>query len=97
MNVDLPSEVVRQVLASGRFNTPETLLPHLEELSKMRQRVLNRNSRITQVRKESAEKIKQLEAESLCTHEVTKTHGDPSGGSDSEVECLICGEWIGRG
>ena len=88
--MDLPEEVVLRVLRIGL--TPESTAQKLQEYSDIRAKVLDRYRKVAKIRKTAAEEIKKLEAEILCGHEVTKYHGDPSGGSDSHEECLICGE-----
>ena len=88
--MDLPAEVVLRVLHRGL--TPEATAKLLQDYSDIRAKVLDRDRKVAKIRKTAAEEIKKLEAEILCGHEVTKRHRDPSGGSDSDEECLICGE-----
>ena len=88
--MDLPAEVVLRVLHKGL--TPEATAKLLQEYSDIRAKTLDRDRKVARIRKTAAEEIKKLEAEILCGHELTKRHCDPSGGSDSDEECLICGE-----
>lgn len=88
--MELPIEVVKHVLKKGL--TPEDSAQLLEKYSDIRAKVLDRDRKIARIRKIAQEDVKKLEAEILCGHEVVKYHGDPSGGSDSREECLICGE-----
>ena len=90
--MELPIEVVKHVLKKGL--TPEESAKLLEGYSDIRAKALDRNRKIARIRKTAAEDVKKLESEILCGHEVTKYHGDPSGGSDSHEECLICGEIV---
>lgn len=90
--MDLPTEVVLRVLR--RELTCEETAKLLQEYSDIRVKVLDRDRKVARIRKTAQEDIKKLEGEILCGHEVTKYHGDPSGGSDSHEECLICGEIV---
>lgn len=62
----------------------------------IRQNVENRRATIKSIRVKAEESIRQLESQMLCEHPLRKYHGDPSGGSDSSEECLICGDLISR-
>jgi predicted nicotinamide N-methyase len=53
-----------------------------------------RDKKVEAIKKNAASKVAELMAEEICKHEITKYHGDPSGGSDSSEQCLICGDWI---
>lgn len=67
------------------------------------ERVDRTRSRLAQVQadRNAAERLHRLVIASLdqkvvqiqfnCSHEVTKYHGDPAGGSDSFTVCEICG------
>jgi hypothetical protein len=90
--MELPIEVVLHVLKRGL--TPEESTKLLVDYSDIRAKLLDRDRKIARIRKTAAEDVKKLESEILCGHEVTKYHGDPSGGSDSHEECLICGEIV---
>jgi hypothetical protein len=92
MAIDLPDEVVSRILRKGL--SPEVSMKLLQDYSDIRAKALDRDRKIARIRKTAAEEIKKLEGEILCGHEVTKYHGDPSGGSDSHEECLICGEIV---
>lgn len=90
--MELPIEVVKHVLKKGL--TPEDSAQLLEKYSDIRAKVLDRDRKIARIRKTAQEQIKKPEDEVFCNHDVTKSHRDPSGGSDSCGECLICGEYI---
>lgn len=93
--MELPSEVVRHVLKQG---LPESeAMSRLERYSEQRRKSHERSQKIERMQADHAAKIKKMLAEELCTHEVVKYHGDPSGGSDSDEQCLICGAYVGRG
>ena len=92
MAIDLPDEVVSRILRKGL--SPEVSMKLLQDYSDIRAKALDRYRKIARIREVAAEEIKKLESEILCGHEVTKHHGDPSGGSDSHEECLICGDCI---
>lgn len=90
MNVS--DELVRKVLKMGL--SPDQEADLLREYGKRRDRVIVRDRAIEKIEQDSAKKIAALRSEVLCLHEETKSHGDPSGGSDSHEECLICGDCI---
>jgi len=90
--MDLPAEVVLRVLHRGL--APEDTVKLLQDYSDIRAKVLDRDRKIAKIRKTAQEQVKKLEDEVFCNHDVTKSHGDPSGGSDSHKECLICGDNI---
>lgn len=90
--MELPMKVVEYVLKKGL--TPEESAKLLEDYSDIRAKSLDRDKKIARIRKTAQEQVKKLEDEVFCNHDVTKYHGDPSGGSDSYDECLICGEIV---
>lgn len=93
--MDLPTEVVLRVLR--RELTYEETAKLLQEYSDIRAKVLDRDRKIAKIQKIAEEQIGQirkLRSEVFCNHDVTKSHGDPSGGSDSHEECLICGDIV---
>lgn len=90
--MNISHELVLKVLKMGL--TPEEEADLLREYSERRTRTIIRDRAITQIEETSRKKIAALRAEVLCKHEVTKYHGDPSGGSDSHEECLICGDCV---
>lgn len=90
MNVS--DELVRKVLKMGL--TPDEEADLLRKYGQIRDRVNARDRAVTKIETDSAKKIAALRSEVLCLHEETKSHGDPSGGSDSHEECLICGDCI---
>jgi hypothetical protein len=74
--------------------TPDEEADLLREYGKRRDAAIARDRAIEKIEIDSAKKIAALRAKIICTHEETKSHGDPSGGSDSHEECLICGDCI---
>jgi hypothetical protein len=74
--------------------TPDEEADLLLKYSQIRDKTIIRDKAIAQIEETSRKKIAALRAESHCNHEITKYHGDPSGGSDSHEECLICGDCI---
>jgi hypothetical protein len=72
---------------------PEEAAELIRKWETIRERVAARNAKAESIVREAEKKAKTLLAEPLCAHEVTKTHGDPSGNGDNSEECLICGEW----
>lgn len=88
--ISLPEEVVKQVLDKSLECDSVQILKKLDDLNSIRQRSLNRDSKIYNIKKKAEEEIKSLMAEEICPHEFIKTHGDPSGGSDSAEQCLVC-------
>jgi len=88
--MNLPDAVVKQILDRSLGSDPDQIFQKLSDLSLIRQRSINRDFKIAEIKKKAEEEIKSLMAEEICLHEFTKTHGDPSGGSDSMIECLVC-------
>lgn len=91
---DLPREVLLHVLR--KHSDPEIAAGVIEEYSLRRKRAVQRMVDIEAIKKKAAKDIQRLCDEVICKHEITKNHGDPSGGSDSYEECLICGEEVSR-
>lgn len=91
---DLPREVLIHILRT--HNNPEVAAGYIEEYSLRRKRAVQRTVQIEALKKKAAKEIQKLCDEVICEHEITKNHGDPSGGSDSYEECLICGEEVPR-
>jgi hypothetical protein len=87
----LPSEVLAHAIRSTPY--PEKAAELIQKYESIRDRVAARNAKAEAIVREAEKKAKTLLAEPLCAHEVTKTHGDPSGNGDNSEECLICGEW----
>tara|TARA_R110000868_G_scaffold300198_1_gene560605 strand:- start:439 stop:735 length:297 start_codon:yes stop_codon:yes gene_type:complete len=87
----LPTEVLAFAIRSTPY--PETAANLIQKFESIRNRAAERKLKAEQIRTDAEKKIKALLAEPLCAHEVTKTHGDPSGNGDNDEECLICGEW----
>jgi hypothetical protein len=90
MNVS--DELVRKVLKMGL--TPDEEADLLRTYGQIRDRAVIRDRAIAQIEEASRKKIASLREQKFCNHEITKYHGDPSGGSDSHEECLICGDCI---
>lgn len=75
--------------------------PKAEEAAKMILEIENAQRKVAE-RKREAESIMslaraqvaQMMREELCSHQVRKTHADPSGNNDSCEQCLICGETL---
>lgn len=65
----------------------------IQKYESIRDRVAERKAKAEAIVKEAEKKAKALLSDPICGHEVTKTHGDPSGNGDNHEECLICGEW----
>lgn len=75
----------------------------MEEFKEKLARIDVTRARLAQVQadRNAAERLHRLVTASLdqkvveiqfnCSHEVTKYHGDPAGGSDSFTVCEICG------
>lgn len=88
--ISLPFEVIKQILDRSQGSDSDLIFKELKDLSLIRQRSINRDLKIENIRKKAEEEIRSLMAEEICLHEFTKTHGDPSGGSDSTTQCLVC-------
>lgn len=88
----LHKEVIRHAMSvTDCAEEAAELLSHYQAVQ---QRVADRQSRIDRIKKKAEDDIRKLLSASFCKHEVRKYHGDPSGGSDSHEECLICGEML---
>lgn len=88
----LHKEVIRHALSvTSCAEDAAELLNHYQS---MRNRVVDRDARIAKIRKKAEDDVRKLLSGSFCKHEVRKYHRDPSGGSDSHEECLICGEML---
>ena len=90
MNVS--DELVRKVLKMGL--TPDEEADLLREYGKRRDETEKRDREILRIEEDAKKKISALKSRTSCKHEITRYHGDPSGGSDSHEECLICGDCI---
>ena len=90
MNVS--DELVRKVLKMGL--TPDEEADLLREYGKRRDEAEKRDREILRIEEDAKKKISALKGRTSCKHEITRYHGDPSGGSDSHEECLICGDCI---
>jgi hypothetical protein len=90
--MELPDKVIKYVLMSN--SSADEKFNLLDKFSRARSRTLERQKKVERIQKESATKIAELLKEVICDHEITEYHGDPSGGSDSEEQCLICGVWV---
>lgn len=90
--MNLSQEVLMSILRRGL--TPEEEANLIIEYSERRVKVEERYRKIEKLKNDTDSKIAKLLAEVICKHELRKNHGDPSGGSDSTEECLICGEFL---
>lgn len=88
----LPREVVLTVLSRGL--TPEQAADKLEEYTRIRERVAANKRKSQDMIADTNAAVKALLDSVKCPHEVTCSHGDPSGNGDTAYECLVCGEWV---
>ena len=90
----LSREVILHVFrtASSATEAADALL----RLETIRDKVIERSRKIALMKSQTDSAIRKMMEQVLCKHDVRSTHGDPSGGSDSYEECLICGEAIVR-
>jgi heme oxygenase len=91
-SMDLPRELVVKVLKSAQ--SPEDAADLLAEYGERRRKEWQRGLDIEKIQHDATKKIVALQKVKICNHEYTRYHGDPSGGSDSSEECLICGRYI---
>jgi hypothetical protein len=87
----LSRELLVKVIGSVRGD-PEKSAALIKDLESIRVKMENRKRKIEEIKKDADSKIKKLMGEIICTHEFTKVSYDPSGGSDIEETCLVCGE-----
>ena len=88
----LSKELVVHVLKN--HPDPDLAAELLDHYASLRRRAYERVLMVSAIKKRAAKEIQELCDEVICKHEITKTHGDPSGGSDRYEECLICGEEV---
>ena len=92
--MDLHEKIMLAVL-NMQLSSEDTVAK-FRAISGVKAAVAKRRHQIERIRNDAEKKIKALEDQKLCTHEFIETHGDPSGGSDSEDWCLVCGECVTR-
>lgn len=92
--MDLHEKIMLSVLAMQL--SPADTVAKFKAISGVKAAAAKRRHTIERIRSDAEKKIKELEAQQLCTHEFVETHGDPAGGSDSEDWCLVCGECVTR-
>lgn len=88
----LPKEVLEYAIKTT--TTAETAAEQIQNYERIRYSVQERNRKILALREKTEKTIAAMLKTTLCFHDVRKTHGDPSGGSDSHEECLVCGETL---
>jgi hypothetical protein len=88
----LPKEVIEYAIRSTADVSAAALL--IDTFDSRRDKVQARRRRAQAMRERVELEILAMMQIEICQHEVTKTHGDPSGNGDSSEECLICGEWL---
>lgn len=91
MSVDLIKHAMLQ-----HPNDPDAAASLVVKYATIRQNVENRRATIKSIRAKAEESVRKLEGQVLCEHELRMYHGDPSGGSDSSEECIVCGELLCR-
>ena len=77
-------------------SSPEEAADKIERYERIRARAVERSRKIAMMKSQTDNDIRKMMQLSICNHEVRKTHGAPSGGSDSHEECLVCGEQISQ-
>ncbi len=94
-SVELPAKLVSRILirCGGEH---DAALKIMQRLTEIRRNKHERAEKIRKIREDADAAINALKTQCDCKHEFCESHGDPSGNGDSEEECLICGEWIGR-
>lgn len=88
----LPIEVLVHAIESSA--TPKEAGELIQKFEVIRHRVAERKRKCDEILKQSYEQVKKMMAEEICRHEVCIGTPDASGGRDSDVKCLICGEWL---
>lgn len=88
----LHADVLKHVISST--GTPEEAVELIQKYESIHRQVVERKQRIDVIWKRAKKETDKLMEEQLCSHEIRKTHGDPSGNGDNEEECLICREWL---
>jgi hypothetical protein len=88
----LPKEVIAHAIRSSP--SPDKAAELIEKYESRREKVAARRRRAQSIRDRAEKEIEAIMQMDICQHEIRKTHGDPSGGSDRSEECLICGEFL---
>lgn len=92
--MDLHEKIILAVL--NMQLSPSDTYAKFKAISGVKAAAAKRRHTIERIRNYAEKKIKELESQQLCQHEFVETHGDPSGGSDSEDWCLVCGDCVTR-
>jgi transcription initiation factor IIE alpha subunit len=92
MQINLPAEVVRSVLAS--FDNADEAMKKLQEYSRARAVAESVALRIKAEREACEKRIEALKSDLICQHEITKPYGDTYGNANGSQVCLICGQTI---
>lgn len=74
--------------------SPEAAASLIIEWEHARVAVRDRNQKCAKILSEARAQVDTLMKQELCGHQITETHGDPSGGTDRDYQCLICGESV---
>lgn len=90
--MSLPVEIITYAIRSTE--SPEKAAELIHKYEDIRNRVEARKKEVTETMSNAKKKAESLMKEQLCQHEVIKRLRDPSGGSDREEQCLICGEYL---
>ncbi len=88
----LPKAVIEFAIRGA--SSPENAADRIQQYERIQARSAERSKKIAMIKTRADGEILKLLSEVICTHDVRKYHGDPSGGSDSHEECLICGDQI---
>lgn len=99
--MELGDELVRQIVLDDSLSRT-AIVQALQKFSDMRARAAKAqvdimgirrkaNAEIDDIKRKADAEIAALSSQVACTHQVSKAHSDPSGGSDICHECLICG------
>lgn len=88
----LSQDLIIQIIKT--IPDPDLAAKQIKDYERIQDLILGRKDKIRQIRNKAHKEIEELMAEKICHHEFTRRCQDPSGGSDNEVECAICGENI---
>lgn len=90
--MSLHPEVMIRIIKSTV--NPEAAVDKIKSLENIQRQIIERDRQIEGIRKQAAKDIANLESIQFCNHEFLETCNDPSGGSDREKKCLVCGEYV---
>jgi hypothetical protein len=85
-------EVIKYALE--HTESAEAAAAMILQFEQVQQNIVNRDAKVAAINKKAKQQIADLMHQRICDHEVQRFCPDPSGGSDSGRQCLICNVWL---